>query len=106
VNYLYGDRKAAAALMAKDNPEMGEAEMEASVALMKRLGIVDSGEALQGGIGAMNASRIQDFHAQMVKAGLYKPGEVDLGKVATLQFVNKKIGLDVKAQLAGKLPGK
>jgi len=102
VNYLYGDRKAAAALMMKDNPEMTVAEMEASVALMKQQGIVDSGEALQGGIGAMSQARIQDFYAQMVKAGLYKTGEVDLAKVATLQFVNKKVGLDVKARLGGK----
>lgn len=102
VNYLYGDRKAAAALMMKDNPEMTVAEMEASVALMKQQGIVDSGEALQGGIGAMNQARIQDFYAQMVKAGLYKAGEVDLSKVATLQFVNKKVGLDLKARLGGK----
>lgn len=102
VNYLYGDRKAAAALMMKDNPEMTVAEMEASVALMKQQGIVDSGEALHGGIGAMNQARIQDFYAQMVKAGLYKAGEVDLSKVATLQFVNKKVGLDVKAKLGGK----
>lgn len=102
VNYLYGDRKAANALMMKDNPEMTEAEMEASVALMKQQGIVDSGEAARDGIGAMNAARIQDFHAQMVKAGLYKPGEVDLGRVATLQFVNKKTGQDVKSKLTGK----
>ncbi|GAB4554892.1 MAG: ABC transporter substrate-binding protein [Rhizobacter sp.] len=102
VHYLYGDRKAAAALMMKDNPEMTLAEMEASVALMKQQGIVDSGEALHGGIGAMNQARIQDFYAQMVKAGLYKAGEVDLSKVATLQFVNKRVGLDVKAKLGGK----
>lgn len=102
VHYLYGDRKAAAALMMKDNPEMTVAEMEASVALMKQQGIVDSGEALQGGIGAMNQARIQDFYAQMVKAGLYKAGEVDLSKVATVQFVNKRVGLDVKAKLGGK----
>ncbi|MBC7991961.1 MAG: ABC transporter substrate-binding protein [Rhizobacter sp.] len=102
VNYLYGDRQAAAALMMRDNPEMTVAEMEVSVALMKQQGIVDSGEAMQGGIGAMNQARIQDFYAQMVKAGLYKAGEVDLSKVATLQFVNKKVGLDVKARLGGK----
>ena len=102
VNYLYGDRKAAAAMMIKDNPEMSEAEMEASVALMKQQGIVDSGEALKGGIGAMSDARIRDFYGQMVKAGLYKAGEVDLGKVATLQFVNKKVGMDVKAKLGGK----
>ncbi len=102
VNYLYGNRAAANALMIKDNPEMTEAELEASVALMKQQGIVDSGESLANGIGAMNAARIQDFYAQMVKAGLYKPGEVDLAKVATFQFVNKKVGLDVKAKLGGK----
>jgi NitT/TauT family transport system substrate-binding protein len=102
VNYLYGNRKAAAALMMKDNPEMTEAEMEASVALMKQQGIVDSGEALQSGIGAMSQARINDFYAQMVKAGLYKAGEVDLSKVATLQFVNKKVGLDQKAKLSGR----
>jgi NitT/TauT family transport system substrate-binding protein len=102
VNYLYGDRKAANAMMIKENPEMTEAEIEASVALMKQQGIVDSGEALRNGIGAMSAERIQDFYAQMVKAGLYKAGEVDLAKVATLQFVNKKVGMDVKAKLGSK----
>jgi NitT/TauT family transport system substrate-binding protein len=101
-HYLYGDRKAADAMMMKDNPEMTEAEMDASVALMKQQGIVDSGEALKNGIGAMSAERVKDFYEQMVKAGLYKPGEVDLAQVVTTQFVNKRIGLDVKSKLAGK----
>ena len=102
VNYLHGNRQAAAAMMVKDNPEMSQAEMEASVALMKAQGIVDSGEAAARGIGAMSAARIADFYAQMVKAGLYKAGEVDLSKVATLQFVNKGVGQDLKAKLTGK----
>jgi len=39
----------------------------------------------------------------MVRAGLYKPGEVDLSKVATFQFVNRGAGLDLKKRLqAGK----
>ncbi|WP_280152974.1 ABC transporter substrate-binding protein [Piscinibacter sp. XHJ-5] len=102
VNYLYGDRRAANAMMMKDNPEMTVAEMEASVALMKEQGIVDSGEAARNGIGAMSETRIRDFYQQMVKAGLYKAGEVDLSKVAAMQFVNKKVGLDVKGKLGGK----
>lgn len=102
VNYLYGDRKAANAMMIKDNPEMTEAEIEASVVLMKQQGIVDSGEAAQAGIGAMSEARIKDFHAQMLKARLYKAGEVDLSKVATTQFVNNKVGQDLKAKLVGK----
>ncbi len=91
--YLYGDRKAANALMLKENPEMTLDEIEASVALMKVQGIVDSGEAKTNGIGAMNAARLKDFHDAMVQAGLYKPGEVDLAKVAELRFVNRKLGL-------------
>ena len=102
VNYLHGNRQAAAAMMLKDNPEMSQAEMEASVALMKGQGIVDSGEAATRGIGAMSSARIADFYAQMVKAGLYKAGEVDLAQVATLQFVNKGVGQDLKAKLTGK----
>jgi NitT/TauT family transport system substrate-binding protein len=102
VNYLYGDRRAANTMMLKDNPEMTVAELEASTALMKQQGIVDSGESLANGIGAMSEARIKDFYAQMVKAGLYKPGEVDLSKIATFQFVNKKVGVDVKARLPGK----
>lgn len=101
-NYLYGDRKAANAAMRRDNPEMSEEELEASVALLKQQGIVDSGEALTQGIGAMNNARVRDFYEQMVKAGLYKPGEVDLSKVATPQFVNRKVGLDVKRALGAK----
>lgn len=102
VNYLYGNRKPANALLIKDNPEMSEAEIEASVALMKSQGIVDSGEAQANGIGAMSAARVKDFYEQMVKAGLYKAGEVDLSLVATTQFVNKKVGQDVKAKLGAK----
>jgi NitT/TauT family transport system substrate-binding protein len=102
VNYLWGDRRAANAAMRRDNPELTEAELEAGVALIKRLGLADSGEAGTLGIGAMNAARIADFHAQMVKAGLYKPGEVDLAKVASLQFVNKSVGQDLKARLTGR----
>lgn len=99
VNYLYGNRKAANAMMMKDNPEMTQNEVETSVALMKQQGIVDSGESLKNGIGAMSEARVKDFYEQMVKAGLYKPGEVDLSRVATFQFVNRRVGAELKAKL-------
>ena len=99
VNYLYADRRSADALMRKDNPELTQSEIDASVALMKSQGIVDSGDALTNGLGTMNVARVKDFYAQMVKAGLYKDGEVDISRVATYQFVNKKLGVDVKARL-------
>jgi NitT/TauT family transport system substrate-binding protein len=96
VNYLSGDRKVANALMLKENPEMTAEELEASVALMKTQGIVDSGEARERGIGAMNGARIKDFYDNMVRAGLYKAGEVNLAKVADTRFVNRKAGLDTR----------
>ncbi len=99
VSYLYGDRRSAHALMRQDNPELSEAELEASVALMKQQGIVDSGDATTLGIGAMNAARIQSFYAQMVKAGLYQTGEVDLNAVATTRFVNHRVGVAEKRNL-------
>jgi NitT/TauT family transport system substrate-binding protein len=101
-NYLYGDNKATNELLKKTNPNLTDASIAGSIELMKKLGIVDSGEALQNGIGAMSTARIKDFHDKMVKAGLYKAGEVDLSQVATTQFVNKKVGMDVKQRLGGK----
>jgi len=99
VNYLYGDRKPADALILKDNPEMTQATIDESVALMKSMGIVDSGDSLTMGIGAMKPERIRDFYEKMVRAGLYKESDVDLSKVATLQFVNRKVGVELKQRL-------
>jgi NitT/TauT family transport system substrate-binding protein len=101
-NYMYGDRTAANALIRRHNPDMTDEYIEASVKLMKDLQIVDSGDAQTRGIGAMDMARVQDFYNKMVKAGLYKPGEVDISKVATTQFVNKGVGLDVRRRLTGR----
>jgi NitT/TauT family transport system substrate-binding protein len=86
-------------MMIKDNPEMTTAEIDAPVALMKGQGIVDSGGAVTAGIGAMSQRRIEDFYSQIVKAGLYKPGEVDMSTVAPQQLVKKRVGKDLKTQL-------
>jgi NitT/TauT family transport system substrate-binding protein len=102
VNYLYGDRKAADALIRADNPEMTDDLIAKSIALMKEMGIVDSGDSLTMGIGAMKPERIRDFYDKMVKAGLYKAGDVDLNQVATLAFVNKGMGVEQKRKLGGK----
>ena len=99
VGYLYGDRRAANEAMLRDNPEISEQELEASVALMRSQGIVDSGDALTLGIGAMQRERIRHFLRSMVAAGLYAAGEVDPDRVATVQFVNHGVGLDLKRRL-------
>ncbi len=98
-NFMYGDRKATNALIRQANPDMTDELINAEVKTFIELNIIDSGEALTKGIGAVDLARVKSFYDKMVRAGLYKAGEVDLSKVATDQFVNKGVGLDVKKQL-------
>jgi len=101
VNYLYGDRRAGDALILKDNPEETQEMLDAGVAKLKELGIVDSGDARTRGIGAIDPARVRDFHDKMVRAGLIKAGEVDLAKVYTTEFVNRGTGVDLRRRLTG-----
>jgi NitT/TauT family transport system substrate-binding protein len=92
-NYIYGDNAAANALIKSQNPEMTDALLAYSVAKMKEYGIVDSGDAKTLGIGAMTDARMKDFFDKMVRAGVVK-ADLDYRKAYTLQFVNKKVGLE------------
>ncbi len=94
-HYLYGDNKAANALIKTVNPEMTDEQIAFSIAKIKEYGIVDSGIALTKGIGAMDEAQIKDFYEKMVKAGV-EPAGMDISKAYTLQFVNKGVGLDQK----------
>jgi NitT/TauT family transport system substrate-binding protein len=94
-NYLYGDNSAGNALIKKQNPEMTDELLAYSVGKMKDLGIVDSGDSLTLGIGAMTDARMIGFFDKMVRAGVVKP-TVDFRKSYSLQFVNKKVGLDLR----------
>jgi NitT/TauT family transport system substrate-binding protein len=104
VNYLYGDRRAGDALILRDNPDMRPETIAGSVALMKELGIVDSGDARRLGIGAMRPERVRDFLDKMVRAGLYRPGEVDPARAVTTRFVNRGVGVELAERLQGKRP--
>ena len=96
-NYLYGDNRAANALIKRHNPEMTDELIAYSVANMKEYGIVDSGDATTLGIGAMTDARMKNFFDKMVRVGVVK-SSVDLAKAYTPQFVNKKVGLDLRAK--------
>ncbi len=82
-------------LIKKDNPEMTDEQIAFSIAKMKEYGLVDSGDTLKHGIGAMTDERVKSFYDQMVKAGVVKPG-LDYKKAYTLEFVNKGVGLDLR----------
>jgi NitT/TauT family transport system substrate-binding protein len=94
-NYLYGDNKSANELIKKHNPEMTDELLAYSIDKMKEYGIVDSGDTLKLGIGAMTDARMASFFDKMVRAGVIKPA-VDFRKSYTLQFVNKGVGLDLR----------
>jgi NitT/TauT family transport system substrate-binding protein len=93
-NYLYGDNAKANARIKQDNPEMTDEQIAFSIAKIKEYGLVDSGDTLKLGIGAVTDDRVKMFYDQMVKAGVVKPG-LDYKKAYTLQFVDKGVGLSL-----------
>ena len=94
-NYLYGDNKEANALIRKHNPEMTDELLAYSVAKMKEYGIVDSGDTLKLGIGALTDARMKSFFDKMVRVGVTKP-KVEYRRAYSTQFVNKGVGLDLR----------
>jgi NitT/TauT family transport system substrate-binding protein len=93
--YIYGDNSAGNAMIKKLNPEMTDDVLAYSVAKMKEYGIVDSGDTLKDGIGAMTDARLTSFFEKMVKAGVVK-ADIDYRKSYTLRFVNKGVGVDLR----------
>jgi NitT/TauT family transport system substrate-binding protein len=94
-SYLFGDPAAGNALIKKDNPEMTDVLIAYGRGALVKNGILDSGDAATSGIGAMTDARWADFHTTMAEQGLY-PKDLDIKRAYTLQFVNKKVGMDMK----------
>jgi len=94
-NYLYGDNVPGNALIKKLNPEMTDELLAFSVGKMKEYGIVDSGDTLRDGIGAMSDERATSFFDKMVRAGVVR-SDIDFRKAYTLRFINKGVGLDLR----------
>ena len=94
-HYIYGDNSAGNAMIKKLNPEMTDELLAYSVNKMKEYGIVDSGDSLKNGIGAMTDERMASFFDKMVRAGVVK-STIDYRQAYTLRFVNKAVGLDLR----------
>ena len=93
--YMYGDNAAGNAAIMAANPEQTVAKLTEEVAQMKALGIIGTGYQAEVGIGAIDMARVQAFYDLAVETGILEAGSVDVSKVATDQFVNKKIGMDL-----------
>jgi NitT/TauT family transport system substrate-binding protein len=96
-HYLYGDSRPGNTLIKKHNPEMTDDQLAYSIAKMKEDGIVDSGDTMKLGIGAMTDVRWKSFYDKMVHAGVVKAG-LDYKRGYTLQFVNKGVGVDLRSK--------
>ena len=94
-HFIYGDSRLGNELIKKQNPEMTDALLAYSIAKLKEYGIVDSGDSIKLGIGAMTDARMKSFFDKMVRAGVVKSG-LDYQRGYTLQFVNKGVGLELR----------
>lgn len=94
-NYLYGDNTAANAMILEANPDMSQDKIDFAITKMIEEGIVDSGESLELGIGAMTEEMVGDFFDKMVAAGVVS-GDIDWRASFTTAFVGKGLGLDLR----------
>jgi NitT/TauT family transport system substrate-binding protein len=94
-HYLYGDNAPANEMIKKLNPEMTDELLAYSIARMKEYGIVDSGDSLHDGIGAMTDARMASFFDKMVRAHVVR-SDIDYRKAYTLRFINKGVGLNLR----------
>ena len=83
--------EAANALIKKANPEQTDDRIQYAIKVMNERGIVMSGDALQGGVGAMTDARWQGFYQSMIDVDVLPKG-LDVSRAYTLDFVNKGIG--------------
>ena len=86
-SYLTGDPSPANKLIKADNPKMSDAQIAYGIEQMKKLHVVDGGDAAKMGIGVMTDARWQATYDFMVKGGLLKK-DVDYKKAYTTKFVD------------------
>jgi NitT/TauT family transport system substrate-binding protein len=94
-SYLYGDPSPGNALIKQDNPEMTDDLIVNGITKLKEFGIVDSGDALKNGIGAMAPERIEDLYSILAAADIY-PKNLDWQKGFDFSFVNKRFAMEMR----------
>lgn len=87
--YLHGDPAAADALILKDNPEMTAALLANAREQLRSHGIIESGDAAAGNVGAMSEARWAEFFRVTSEQGVY-PRDLDYHRAFTLDFVKAK----------------
>ncbi|MGI6856210.1 ABC transporter substrate-binding protein [Mesorhizobium sp. 1B3] len=101
-NFLYGDHSKGYEAILRDNPELTAEKLDKEIEQVKKLGLMDSGAALEKGIGSLDMATVKSFYELAVKSGIVERDSVDITKAATDQFTNKGVGLDIKQKLTGQ----
>jgi len=83
----FADPAPANALIKKDNPNMTDEQLAYSVAKLKEMGIVASGDALQQGIGIMTEARVKQNYDFAVASQLIDAAKVDTAQAFDLSFI-------------------
>lgn len=94
-DYIYGDPGDANALIKRDNPEMDDDKINYAIQAMRREGIIDSGDTLQMGVGAMTHARWESFYRATAQWGV-NPAGMDYRKAYSLDFVNQRVGINMR----------
>jgi len=74
-------------LIKKDNPNMSDEQLAYSVAKLKEMGIITSGDAAKFGIGTMNDARIRQSHAFLVENKLIEAAKVTPAQAFMFDYI-------------------
>ena len=94
-SYLYEDPTPGNTAIRAANKDMAQDTIDNAIRLLKQFAIVDSGDSLTLGLGAMTDARWQSFFDSAVAVGLY-PKDMDFRRGYTLDFVNKRHAIDMR----------
>jgi NitT/TauT family transport system substrate-binding protein len=94
-SYIYDDPSPGNALIRAANPDMTDDTIANAIRLMKQYGLVDSGDSLTLGIGAMTDARWKSFFDTAVAAGVQKP-DLNWRAGYTLDFVNHRHAIGMR----------
>ncbi|RYF35857.1 MAG: ABC transporter substrate-binding protein [Comamonadaceae bacterium] len=75
------------ALIKKDNPNMTDEQLAYSVAKLKEMGIITSGDAQKGGIGTIDEARAKKNYAFLVDNKLIEPSRLKVDDAFKLDWV-------------------
>ena len=92
-SYLYADPSPANTLIKQDNPDMSDVQLAYSHEMLRRYGLVDSGDAALEGIGMMSRARWKAFFEVMAEDNIF-PTDLDYARAYTLDFIGKRVGMD------------